>query len=222
VADTVLSTEIILVEGYELTLTQNSEQRRRAVAWDPTSRDEYQIAWRWTAPADQPGFVIVQPRNWPTREEALAAAQRRLWIERHLRGVAWEASRDEYERACAAAGLTAWTDEAISAERYAMKYANFWMDHYEPSQTVAGDLAQRRYRALQAALPVIAPRTQAAAIAALGIDPIRAGGQVIDGALFKPDASPTTRACARCGTTSQVAWIAGAGEALCVKHQDDY
>jgi len=44
----------------------------------------------------------------------------------------------------------------------------------------------------------------------------------IDGYEFKPDASPTKLRCARCGTTAGVAWIAGAGEALCYRHQDDY
>lgn len=40
------------------------------------------------------------------------------------------------------------------------------------------------------------------------------------GGIYKPDAEPTTRRCARCGRPAM--WIAGAGEALCVRHQDDY
>jgi len=41
---------------------------------------------------------------------------------------------------------------------------------------------------------------------------------------FKPDASaaPVGERCARCGTKSGVAWIAGAGEYLCYRHQDNY
>ena len=49
------------------------------------------------------------------------------------------------------------------------------------------------------------------------------GGKVLDGYDFKPDAHPTTERCARCGRRgSGVAWISGAGEALCYRHQDDY
>ena len=41
---------------------------------------------------------------------------------------------------------------------------------------------------------------------------------------FKPDASvaPAGESCARCGTKLGIAWIAGAGEYLCYRHQDDY
>ncbi|GEM_PF-366351 len=65
--------------------------------------------------------------------------------------------------------------------------------------------------------------TQAAAVAAIEPGAL-ALGQVIDGSLFKPDASPAPAGarCAVCGTTHHVAWIAGAGEALCAAHQDDY
>jgi hypothetical protein len=40
------------------------------------------------------------------------------------------------------------------------------------------------------------------------------------GGMYKPDASPTKLRCARCGRPAM--WIAGAGEALCHRHQDDY
>lgn len=72
--------------------------------------------------------------------------------------------------------------------------------------------------------PVVAPGTQAAVVAEFGLDPVTLGGHVIDGMVFKPDATaaPTGSRCARCGTTAAVAWIAGAGEALCARHQDDY
>ena len=48
--------------------------------------------------------------------------------------------------------------------------------------------------------------------------------RVIGGHEFKPDASaaPAGERCARCGSKSGVAWIAGAGEYLCYRHQDDY
>lgn len=46
-------------------------------------------------------------------------------------------------------------------------------------------------------------------------------GQLIGGDLYKPDASPTAEPCARCGN-KRAAWIGGAGQALCVRHQDDY
>lgn len=41
---------------------------------------------------------------------------------------------------------------------------------------------------------------------------------------FKPDAeaAPAGATCARCGRRDGVAWIAGAGEVLCYRHQDDY
>lgn len=48
--------------------------------------------------------------------------------------------------------------------------------------------------------------------------------QAIGGHEFKPDArapKPNAR-CAVCGTTDGVAWIAGAGQNLCYRHQDDY
>lgn len=47
----------------------------------------------------------------------------------------------------------------------------------------------------------------------------------IDGHEFKPDASKPTKKdarCAKCGATSGVAWISGAGQYLCYRHQDDY
>ena len=46
----------------------------------------------------------------------------------------------------------------------------------------------------------------------------------IDGHQFKPDAKPNPdqKPCARCGRHEGVAWIAGAGEYLCYRHQDDY
>ena len=42
------------------------------------------------------------------------------------------------------------------------------------------------------------------------------------GGLYKPDASPVQddETCVRCGEPGM--WIAGAGEVLCVRHQDDY
>ena len=69
--------------------------------------------------------------------------------------------------------------------------------------------------------PVVHENTQAAMIAALGLDPVALGGKLIDGELFKPDANPNQRGpCARCGKGG--VWIAGAGETLCARHQDDY
>lgn len=47
----------------------------------------------------------------------------------------------------------------------------------------------------------------------------------INGHEFKPDASAPTKSdarCAKCGTFHGVAWIAGAGQYLCYRHQDDY
>ena len=47
----------------------------------------------------------------------------------------------------------------------------------------------------------------------------------IDGHEFKPDASAPTKPnarCDKCGTTTGVAWIAGAGRYFCYRHQDDY
>ena len=47
----------------------------------------------------------------------------------------------------------------------------------------------------------------------------------IDGYEFKPDASVPTESgakCSVCGTTHGVAWIAGAGQYLCYRHQDNY
>lgn len=46
-------------------------------------------------------------------------------------------------------------------------------------------------------------------------------GRDIGGEIYKPDASPTDFPCARCGRRP-AAWIGGAGEALCARHQDDY
>lgn len=67
----------------------------------------------------------------------------------------------------------------------------------------------------------IAPGTQAAALTAMGIDPVAAGGKMIDGHVFKPDSNPNDRGrCARCGQPG--VWIGGAGEHLCARHQDDY
>ena len=59
--------------------------------------------------------------------------------------------------------------------------------------------------------------TQASAMAAMGIG----GASIIAGEIYKPDASATTLACARCGRRP-AAWIGGAGRALCARHQDDY
>jgi len=65
------------------------------------------------------------------------------------------------------------------------------------------------------------PGTQAAVIEAMGIDPLAAGGKLVDGQVFKPDADPSHRGkCGRCGRPG--VWIAGAGEYLCARHQDDY
>jgi len=48
-----------------------------------------------------------------------------------------------------------------------------------------------------------------------------AGGRVIGGYVFKPDAKPDNIGrCARCGRPAP--WITGAGEHLCHRHQDDY
>ena len=63
------------------------------------------------------------------------------------------------------------------------------------------------------------PGTQAAAVAAMAPGAM-ALAKPGPGGLYKPDASPTDLRCARCGRPAM--WIAGAGEALCVRHQDDY
>ena len=52
--------------------------------------------------------------------------------------------------------------------------------------------------------------------------------KVLNGYEFKPDAySPESQGkpnavCAICGTSHGVAWISGAGQFLCHRHQDDY
>ncbi len=48
--------------------------------------------------------------------------------------------------------------------------------------------------------------------------------KMIGGHEFKPDASAPKPGvtCGRCGIKNGVAWIAGAGEYLCYRHQDDY
>ncbi len=70
--------------------------------------------------------------------------------------------------------------------------------------------------------PVHAPAgTQAAALQAIGFDPVALGGKVVDGEVFKPDANPDDRGrCANCGRPG--VWISGAGRFLCFEHQDDY
>ena len=69
--------------------------------------------------------------------------------------------------------------------------------------------------------PVIHPHTQAAAIEAMGFDPVALGGKIVDGEVFKPDARPESRGpCGRCKRPG--VWISGAGEYLCARHQDDY
>lgn len=69
--------------------------------------------------------------------------------------------------------------------------------------------------------PVVHAGTQAAAVRAIGLDPVAMGGKVIDGQVFKPDACADARGeCARCGNPG--VWISGAGEYLCARHQDDY
>lgn len=69
--------------------------------------------------------------------------------------------------------------------------------------------------------PAIHPNTQAAMVKAMGFDPAALGGKIVDGELYKPDANPNERGpCARCGKLG--VWIAGAGEVLCARHQDDY
>lgn len=69
--------------------------------------------------------------------------------------------------------------------------------------------------------PAIHPGTQAAVMKALGFDPAALGGKIVDGELYKPDARPDQRGpCARCGKLGL--YIAGAGETLCARHQDDY
>jgi hypothetical protein len=63
--------------------------------------------------------------------------------------------------------------------------------------------------------------TQAAALQAMGFDPVALGGKVVDGEVFKPDANPDDRGrCANCGRPG--VWISGAGRYLCAEHQDDY
>jgi hypothetical protein len=69
--------------------------------------------------------------------------------------------------------------------------------------------------------PIEIKNAQAAIIVALGFDPVALGGKVIDGELYGPDANPNERGpCSRCGKGG--VWIAGAGEILCARHQDDY
>jgi len=59
-------------------------------------------------------------------------------------------------------------------------------------------------------------------LAKYGIDPVLAGGKVVDGEIYKPDADPEHRGkCAICGVAGAV-WICGAGSYLCARHQDSY
>jgi len=70
--------------------------------------------------------------------------------------------------------------------------------------------------------PKIYHNTQAAMLESMGIDAVKAGGKVVDGAVFKPDAYPDSRGeCRVCGNSNGV-WIGGAGGHLCAEHQDDY
>jgi len=67
----------------------------------------------------------------------------------------------------------------------------------------------------------VVPGTQAAAVAASGLDPVSAGAKVVDGAVFKPDARPDRQG--RCSVCRRPGvWISGAGAYLCARHQDDY
>lgn len=52
------------------------------------------------------------------------------------------------------------------------------------------------------------------------LDTLTGLGKAGPGGIYKPDASPTTRLCAICRKPAM--WIAGAGQAICVRHQDDY
>lgn len=196
------------IEGYPVTLEET---------WGPGR------GWKWTAPAeiiDGIQYVYCDPYKYDTVEDAIAAAERHLWAKRRLEGVPHELSREEYERRCADAGVEARTDEEIAHDSYAMKYFDFWQDQYTREQIVAAELARARFRAIEAGR-----QSAPVAVATEVDDPILATvGRVIDGKVWKPDAAPAQSGarCARCGTTSGVAWISGAGAHLCHRHQDDY
>lgn len=109
-------------------------------------------------------------------------------------------SRDEYEGACRALNVQALSDADV--DTYGVRYGDFDFPTYQPDYIVTMHLAGARLSAIDAAKQPPAPLAD-------------------DGGFYRPDASATDRRCARCGD-AHAAWIAGAGEALCVRHQDDY
>ena len=75
-------------------------------------------------------------------------------------------------------------------------------------------------QAVDAPEPVPELAGQAAIVAAIAPGALAMGKQG-PGGLYKPDATPTTLPCVRCGAPAMAIGGAG-GLALCVRHQDDY
>ena len=111
--------------------------------------------------------------------------------------------RVAYETACTAAGVTPLSDG--ECDSYGVKYGDFRYPEYDPDHIVSMRLAAKRLK------HILSTRQQ---------QPMTF---VETSLIYRPDASSAGNAsCAVCGATSDVAWIAGAGQALCHRHQDDY
>lgn len=124
-------------------------------------------------------------------------------------------SRDGYEAACHACGVAARSDEQIRHDAYGLEHAEYSLPDWQAMTRevrVTWKLDRVRLNGIEREDQVL--RHTATLHAATGLGVQGPGG------IYKPDASPTTRKCARCGRPAM--WIAGAGEALCVTHQDDY
>lgn len=128
-----------------------------------------------------------------------AAYKRIFAVQRSTTGAL---SRSEYEQVCREQNVEIMGDAEIDS--YAVQYGDYAYPEYAAEYVCQMDCARARLRGMEAEKP---PRDAA---------PISD-----DGGFYRPDATPTDQRCARCRSPHAM-WIAGAGEALCASHQDDY
>jgi hypothetical protein len=123
--------------------------------------------------------------------------------------------RPGYESACMAAGITAQTDDEIRQKSYGIKFAEFTLQEWHEmsrAERVAWKISEVRLVGIEEEKAALAHTAKMHKVTGLGVSG--------PGGIYKPDAVPTRKKCARCGAPAM--WIAGAGEALCARHQDDY
>ncbi len=112
-------------------------------------------------------------------------------------------TRDEYEAACERHGVRALSD--AECDSYGVRYGDFQYPAYSADHVVAMHLAALRLRKIDEE----SPRSWELHIS-------------VENPYYRPDVNGSHRGkCARCGAPDS-AYIAGAGEHLCPRHQDDY